>query len=58
MLFRYYDPRVLRVVLPALKPADAADFFGPVTAFATEGEQPGQPHVFHAPSPSDLRRAG
>jgi hypothetical protein len=46
LLFRYYDPRVLRVFLPSLAAADAADFFGPVEAFAAEADEPGAFHVF------------
>jgi hypothetical protein len=40
MLFRYYDPRVLRVYLPTCTAEEAATFFGPVLAFHTEGESP------------------
>lgn len=36
LLFRYYDPRVLRIYLPTLTAQDAARFFGPVLAFAAE----------------------
>jgi len=36
--FRYYDPRVLRVFLPSCTPQEAAEFFGPIGAFAMESE--------------------
>ena len=40
VLFRYYDPRVLRIFLPVCTPAELAMFFGPVQTFMVEGEQP------------------
>jgi len=38
LIFRYYDPRVLRVYLPTCTPAELETFFGPVSAFVMEGE--------------------
>jgi len=38
--FRFYDPRVLRVFLPTCTAEEAAQVFGPVTHFFSEGEQP------------------
>ena len=38
--FRFYDPRVLRAFLPLCTPAEAAQFFGPVTRYIAEGEDP------------------
>ena len=38
LIFRYYDPRVLRVYLPTCRPAELETFFGPIDAFVTEGE--------------------
>lgn len=40
LLFRYYDPRVLRVYLPTCNAEETAEFFGPVSCFAAEGEDP------------------
>jgi len=40
VLFRYYDPRVLRNFLPACNAAELATFFGPVQSFVVEGEAP------------------
>ncbi len=37
LLFRWYDPRVLRAFLPACDADEAAQFFGPITAWAMEG---------------------
>lgn len=37
LLFRYYDPRVLRVYLPTCTPGELAQVFGPVTELITEG---------------------
>lgn len=39
-LFRFYDPRVLRVFLPQCNAEEARAFFGPVTCFLTEDETP------------------
>ncbi len=33
LLFRYYDPRVLRAFLPTCTPGEVAEFFGPVAAW-------------------------
>lgn len=38
LLFRYYDPRVLRVYLPTCTTLELAQVFGPVTELITEGE--------------------
>jgi hypothetical protein len=40
VIFRYYDPRVLRIFLPVCNEAELALFFGPVTRFIVEGEAP------------------
>ena len=40
-LFRWYDPRVLRVYLPTCLPGELESFFGPVESFALEGEDAG-----------------
>lgn len=39
LLFRYYDPRVLRVFLPTCDTEQFSEFFGPVEAFFTESEE-------------------
>lgn len=36
LLFRFYDPRVLRAYLPTCTPAELLGFFGPVSAFFAE----------------------
>lgn len=36
LLFRYYDPRVLRIFLPTCEAGQLAEFFGPVEAFFAE----------------------
>ena len=38
VLFRYYDPRVLRTFLPVCNAAELTTFFGPVQTFIVEGE--------------------
>lgn len=39
LLFRYYDPRVLRVFMPTMNAEEAKTFFGPIQEFLLEGEQ-------------------
>jgi len=41
VLFRYYDPRVLRVFLPVCTPDELRQFFGPLTAIHCQTEDPG-----------------
>lgn len=40
LAFRFYDPRVLRLYLPTCEPAEAVQFFGPVSALICESDQP------------------
>jgi len=40
VLFRYYDPRVVRTFVPACNAGELATFFGPVQSFVIEGETP------------------
>ncbi|MFO0602052.1 MAG: DUF4123 domain-containing protein [Polyangiales bacterium] len=40
MLFRWYDPRVLRVYLPTCTDAERRAFLGPVAAYVVEAEAP------------------
>ena len=40
LLFRYYDPRVLRVYLPTCNEDETAVIFGPVTSYLLEGDDP------------------
>lgn len=39
MLFRFYDPRVLRVYLPTCRPDELATMFGPVESFVMESTE-------------------
>jgi len=41
LYFRFYDPRVLRRYLPTCTPQEATQFFGSVTRFWMEDEDPG-----------------
>lgn len=41
LVFRYYDPRILRIYLPTCTPMEAAQIFGPIEAFACESEAGG-----------------
>lgn len=38
LLFRFYDPRVLRVFLPTCRPEELDQVFGPVESFVMESE--------------------
>lgn len=40
LYFRFYDPRVLRIFLPSCDSAQLKEFFGPVTQFFMEDEEP------------------
>jgi hypothetical protein len=40
LIFRYYDPRVLRVFLPTCTPGQLAQFLGPVRRWVMEDENP------------------
>ena len=40
LLFRYYDPRVLRLYLPTCNPEELQTIFGPVTSYILEAEDP------------------
>src|ERR1039458_1121293 len=42
LLVRYCEPRVLRVYPPTCWPAELNTFFGPISAFITGGDDPGQ----------------
>jgi pSer/pThr/pTyr-binding forkhead associated (FHA) protein len=46
LLFRYYDPRVLRVFLPTCNPAELKQFFGPIRCFWMEDGDPSNQHDF------------
>jgi len=38
VLFRFYDPRVLRLFLPTCTPKESAEFFGPIGKYTLESE--------------------
>lgn len=40
LLFRYYDPRVLRTYLPTCEAQELKTMFGPVVAYLLEAEEP------------------
>ncbi|MCE7070777.1 DUF4123 domain-containing protein [Dyadobacter sp. CY327] len=40
LYFRFYDPRVLRIFLPTCDQDQLAEFFGPVSQFIMEDEDP------------------
>lgn len=46
-LFRYYDPRVLRVYLPTCDPGELRALFGPIVMYLVEGEDPDELIRFH-----------
>ncbi len=46
VLFRFYDPRILRVFLPACNSSELNHFFGPIKAFHCQGEDTGEVLTF------------
>lgn len=40
LLFRFYDPRVLRAYLPTCDDQQLAQFFGPISCFLAERDEP------------------
>jgi hypothetical protein len=40
LLFRYYDPRVLRPYLPSCTESELQTFLGPIDQYVIEGEEP------------------
>jgi Domain of unknown function (DUF4123) len=46
LLFRYYDPRVLRLYLPTCTPAEIGAFFGPISSMIAEASEADAAHVF------------
>lgn len=38
LIFRYYDPRVMRVYLPTCRPDELRTVFGPIGSYLVEGE--------------------
>ena len=46
LLFRYYDPRVLRTYLPGCQKDEAAKFFGPVSEYIVESDNKRKLHRF------------
>jgi Domain of unknown function (DUF4123) len=46
LVFRYYDPRVLRAYLPSCTPEETATFFGPISAYIAEAREQGGFHLF------------
>lgn len=42
LVFRYYDPRVMRAYLPTCHTAELKTVFGPIQQYVVEGEAPGE----------------
>jgi hypothetical protein len=40
LMFRYYDPRVLRAYLPTCLPGELRMMFGPVNVYLVPGDDP------------------
>jgi hypothetical protein len=47
LVFRYYDPRVLRVYLPTCVAEELDEVFGPIDSFWTEAPDPASMLAFH-----------
>lgn len=41
LTFRFWDPRVLRALVPLMSPQESVDFFGPILRMVVESEDPG-----------------
>lgn len=46
LYFRYYDPRVLRIFLPTCDAVQLREFFGPISKFICEDEDPAFALIF------------
>jgi hypothetical protein len=58
LLFRFHDPRVLRLYLPACAPDEAARFFGPIQSMACESEHGDALLAYPGPhTPASMRAA-
>jgi hypothetical protein len=55
VLFRYYDPRVLRVFLPTCSSTQLDLFFGPLASIIVEDADGGAPLAFHREAGAPLR---
>lgn len=56
LLFRYYDPRVLRVYLPTCNAEELRTVFGPVSCYLLEAEDPNTLIRFRLDDGGSLRR--
>lgn len=55
MLFRFYDPRAFRTVIPTLDTDQHRQFFGPIHGCYTEGRDPGTALFFHRDNAANPR---
>jgi hypothetical protein len=46
LYFRFYDPRVLRAIMPACTPEESVNLFGPISRFVVEGDDLDSPIQF------------
>ena len=56
LLFRFYDPRVLRIFLPTCAEAERKQLFGPVREYVVEGEE--RSSVLRLPQEESKRQSG
>ncbi|VAW67459.1 hypothetical protein MNBD_GAMMA10-17 [hydrothermal vent metagenome] len=56
LLFRYYDPRVMRVYLPSCLPDELDMIFGPVSAYVMESEDGSGTNCFSLQRPELVLR--
>jgi hypothetical protein len=57
---RFYDPRRLRIIIPACTPDESTAFFGPISRFVVEGDDQDHPIQFRGTPPlpkTDLDQA-
>ena len=55
LLFRYYDPRVMRVYLPTCNPSELDAVFGPISCYMMEDSDPEQMLTFSRQGPNLVR---
>jgi hypothetical protein len=56
LIFRYYDPRVLRMYLPTCTPSELDAVFGPIERFAVEADGGESVVEFHRDGPALVER--
>lgn len=56
LLFRFYDPRVLRIFLPTCGREQLREIFGPIERYVVEGDAPDEAFEFRLSETGELTR--